>query len=46
MAAISRIPLVKLLGIQPAGLNASSEGELIAFEDWIASFQRSCFASR
>lgn len=43
MAAISRIPLVKLLGIQPAGLNASSEGELIAFEDWIASFQEVLF---
>src|SRR5215472_15683569 len=43
MAAISRIPLVKLLGIQPAGLNASSEGELIAFEDWIASFQETLF---
>jgi phage-related protein (TIGR01555 family) len=39
MAAIARIPLVKLLGIQPAGLNASSEGELVSFEDWIAAFQ-------
>jgi len=43
MAAISRIPLVKLLGIQPAGLNASSEGELISFEDWIHSFQNTLF---
>ena len=43
MAAISRIPLVKLLGIQPAGLNASSEGELVAFEDWIAAFQELLF---
>jgi uncharacterized protein len=43
MAAIARIPLVKLLGIQPAGLNASSEGELIAFEDWIAAFQELLF---
>jgi hypothetical protein len=41
--SISRIPLVKLLGIQPAGLNASSEGELIAFEDWIAAFQETLF---
>jgi phage-related protein (TIGR01555 family) len=43
MAAVSRIPLVKLLGIQPAGLNATSEGELIAFEDWIASYQEVLF---
>jgi phage-related protein (TIGR01555 family) len=43
MAAISRIPLVKLLGIQPAGLNASSEGELNSFEDWVASFQETLF---
>jgi hypothetical protein len=43
MAAIARIPLVKLLGIQPAGLNASSEGELISFEDWIAALQELLF---
>jgi phage-related protein (TIGR01555 family) len=43
MAAIARIPLVKFLGIQPAGLNASSEGELISFEDWIAAFQEVLF---
>jgi hypothetical protein len=41
MAAISRIPIVKLLGIQPAGLNASSEGELRSFYDWIHAFQES-----
>lgn len=43
MAAIARIPLVKLLGIQPAGLNASSEGELESFADWIAAFQNVLF---
>jgi phage-related protein (TIGR01555 family) len=43
MAAVSRIPLVKLLGIQPAGLNASSEGEIRAFYDWIAAFQELLF---
>jgi uncharacterized protein len=43
MAAIARIPIVKFLGIQPAGLNASSEGELISFEDWIAAFQEVLF---
>lgn len=43
MAAITRIPLIKLLGISPQGLNASSEGELRAFYDTIASFQESFF---
>jgi hypothetical protein len=43
MAAISRIPLVKLLGISPAGLNASSEGEIRAFYDTIHSFQEQFF---
>lgn len=43
MASISRIPIVKLLGIQPAGLNASSEGELITFYDWIHAFQEILF---
>lgn len=43
MASVSRIPLVKLLGIQPAGLNASSEGEIRAFYDWIKAFQEFLF---
>ena len=43
MAAVSRIPLVKLLGIQPAGLNASSEGEIRSFYDWIKAFQELLF---
>lgn len=43
MASVSRIPLVKLLGISPHGLNASSEGELKAFYDTIASFQEFFF---
>ncbi len=41
MASVSHIPTVKLLGIQPAGLNASSEGELRSFYDWIAAAQES-----
>ncbi len=41
MAAVSRIPLVKLLGISPHGLNASSEGELKAFYDTISAYQES-----
>lgn len=43
MAAVSRIPIVKLLGIQPAGLNASSEGEIRTFYDWIGAFQEKFF---
>jgi phage-related protein (TIGR01555 family) len=39
MASVSRIPLVKLLGISPSGLNASSEGELKAFYDTINAYQ-------
>jgi hypothetical protein len=37
--SVSGIPIVKLLGIQPAGLNASSEGELRTFYDWILAMQ-------
>lgn len=43
MAAVSKIPIVKLLGIQPAGLNASSEGEIKSFDDTIASYQEKFF---
>lgn len=39
MSAASGIPLVKLLGIQPAGLNATSEGEIRTFYDNIGAFQ-------
>ncbi|PYD47141.1 phage portal protein [Novacetimonas pomaceti] len=39
MASIPGIPLVKLFGIQPAGLNASSDGEIRVFYDEIAAFQ-------
>lgn len=43
MSAVSGIPLVVLLGITPTGLNASSEGELRVFYDWIHSFQEKFF---
>lgn len=43
LASVSRIPTVKLLGIQPAGLNASSEGEIRSFYDWIKAFQELLF---
>ena len=39
MSAISRIPLVKLTGISPSGLNASSEGEIRAYYDTIGAYQ-------
>lgn len=42
-ASITRIPIVKLLGIQPAGLNASSEGEITSFEDAIHAYQESFY---
>ena len=40
IASISGIPLVKLLGTQPAGLNASSDGEIRVFYDTIAASQQ------
>jgi len=39
MAAPSHIPLVKLTGITPSGLNASSEGEIKVWYDWVRAFQ-------
>lgn len=39
MAAPSHMPLVKLTGITPAGLNADSEGEIQVWYDWIRSGQ-------
>jgi uncharacterized protein len=43
MASLPRIPLIKLAGIQPAGLNASSVGELRAFADNINSYQEAFY---
>ncbi len=39
MAAPARIPLVKLTGITPSGLNASSEGEITVFHEMIGALQ-------
>lgn len=39
MAAPTHIPLVKLTGVTPSGLNASSDGEIKVFYDWIGSEQ-------
>jgi phage-related protein (TIGR01555 family) len=43
IASVSGIPLVKLTGISPAGLNASSEGEIRVFYDKIAAYQEAFF---
>jgi len=43
MSSVSGIPLVILLGITPQGLNASSEGEIRAFYDWIHAYQETFF---
>ena len=43
MAAVSKIPLVKLTGISPSGLNASSDGEMRCFEDMIHAYQEALF---
>jgi phage-related protein (TIGR01555 family) len=39
MCTASRIPAVILTGLSPTGLNASSEGEIRVFYDWIAAQQ-------
>jgi phage-related protein (TIGR01555 family) len=39
LCAVSRQPAIILTGISPTGLNASSEGEIRVFYDWIAAQQ-------
>lgn len=43
MASVFAIPLVVLLGITPSGLNASSDGEIRVFYDFINAFQQHLF---
>jgi uncharacterized protein len=43
IASVSGIPLVKLLGVTPSGLNASSDGEIKTFYDTIAAYQERVF---
>lgn len=43
LAAPSHIPLVKLLGVTPTGLNASSEGEIKVFYDFVRACQQKFF---
>lgn len=44
MSSVSCTPLVKLLGITPSGLNASSDSEVGVWEDWVHSQQEALFA--
>ena len=44
MCSAARIPLVKFTGLSPSGLNASSEGEIRVFYDYISSYQQAFFA--
>lgn len=41
--SVARIPAVKFTGISPAGLNASSEGEMRSFYDTISAYQERFF---
>lgn len=43
MAAVAKTPLVVLLGVTPTGLNASSEGEIRIYYDYIADMQDALF---
>lgn len=44
-SAVSHIPLIKLLGITPTGLNASSEGEIRVFYDYVRGYQTNVMSS-
>ncbi len=44
LAGPTHIPLVKLWGITPAGLNANSDGEIRVFYDWINAQWEAYFA--
>ena len=39
MCSVSRMPAIVLTGISPSGLNASSDGEIRIFYDWISAQQ-------
>jgi uncharacterized protein len=43
MCSVARIPVVKFTGLQPKGLNATSEGEMRAFEETIVGEQEHLF---
>ena len=39
MCSVSRLPAIVLTGISPSGLNASSDGEIRIFYDWVLAQQ-------
>lgn len=39
MCSVTRMPAIVLTGISPSGLNASSDGEIRVFYDWISAQQ-------
>lgn len=41
MSGPTHIPLVKMFGVTPAGLNATSEGEIAVWYDWCDAFRKS-----
>lgn len=43
MSLPSRMPLVILTGVSPSGLNASSDGEIRVWNDWIAAQQKAFY---
>lgn len=43
LCTVSRMPAVILTGVSPSGLNASSEGEIRVFYDWISSQQNAFY---
>jgi len=43
MCSVSRMPAIILTGISPSGLNASSDGEIRVFYDWIAAQQEAFY---
>lgn len=42
-SSVTGIPMVKLLGITPSGLNASSDEDLQCWYDWILAYQEGLF---
>jgi phage-related protein (TIGR01555 family) len=44
--SVARIPAVKFTGMQPQGLNATSDGELRAFDETIGSYQGKLYAPK
>lgn len=46
ICSVSGIPLVKYTGIQPAGLNASSDGEIRVWYDLVHAYQKKFFSPK